>query len=492
MSLFNQNNFQKLFGNYPVVPNTSNTESDDIRNTVSYPVIAGAIDDKNYYHQLKVHYAINCLYYSSAYDHNKLNEQPQNVVFEYIRTSYRNFAQIMNLQEKRYYLSSSNSLSSIEQSVYPMGLRYMDTENDVIVFERPPFKISVDFTPIKSAYSKRRKKFETKDMFIWIPWTVYLFDMSSKNHINVSVYFNNKPLSSCEDIVFPYMLPNVFPEGRVCFGDDLQFLNKLHTDMVQNKKYSLKSIFNETLSYLYSGGWNADLVPCLPYPNFLVMYPNVRAMKNAIKNPRALSMYERASSIATYYDIDKLRSARLTGSYWSSSANESYLNALAIWSQYSLEEVMYLFGDYYENARKHYASGAPYDEYYNSRSGVALDSVIRGIGMVKSNDCELKRQKLSGVFSTFVNGNNVQNAVNYKDDILDSSVPHEVNFGSGTALRQVYYLNPITNEGNLRTKVFKQEELHDILDHLIKQHYLSGVSREKLPNREELESSYAE
>ena len=461
-----ENNFRKLFGNYPVVPNSFNSKSQDIKDTFSHPIIVGAIDDKNYYHQLRVHYTTNVLHWTSFYDSNKLNQNSDCVVFEYIKTPYNNFFEVMNLQEKPYYLNFSNSFTDIENSSYPIGLRYIDSENDLVVFERPPFKMSIDFSPLKAmSTARKRRKYEMQDVSIWIPWTVYVFNMASKSQPSIFIYFNNKPLSSCEDIIFPAVLPNVFNDGRICFGDYQNSLNVLHTDMVKSKKYSLKSIFNEALSYFYSGGWNSDIVPAPPYPEFLRLYSSTRSMKATIKDPRALSIYERATNEAVYYDINKLRSSERY--HYRNSAIESYLNALSIWSQYSLEEVMYLFSDHYQSACEHYANGKSYNENYNTQPGMSLESIIRGITMVKYHNHDLKRHKLLGIFNTFANGNNIQNVINSDNSPEDSSVLHEVNFGSGTASRQVYYTNPMTKELNLKTKVFHQEELHEILDHII-------------------------
>jgi len=109
-----ENNFEKLFGGYPVVPMTVNTKfSDDIKNTVSYPVIAGIIDDKNFYHQLRAHYNTSPLQWSNAFNTNHIFNNLNNVVFEYIKTPYKNFVEIMNLQEKPFYMNFSNSSSSL-------------------------------------------------------------------------------------------------------------------------------------------------------------------------------------------------------------------------------------------------------------------------------------------------------------------------------------------------------------------------------------------
>jgi len=468
--------FQKLFGDYPVLPNTYNIKALGPNQTVSYPTIAGAIDDKNDYHQLKIHYRSNYMMYSTAFDMTKLNlgsGHQENCAFEYIRTPYENFVESLGSPISPYYMNKSNTISDLSDSIYPVGLRYIDNENEVAVFERPPFKMNIDFSPVKARQlsSKYRKRYEMKDVSIWIPWTVYLFNLSSKSQINMSVYFNDRPLNSVDDIVFACLLPNVFAEGKVCFGDYHSSINDFHAKMVKKKNYSLKSLFNECLSYFYSGGWNNDIIPHGPLPPSLRMYDSTRSMKLTLKDDKTIAIYERAHENAEYYDVSKTRGTnhlmRFSSSVSTANYLENYLNALCLWSQYSLEEVMYLFKNHYDSARNHYKADEGFNETYDSVPGSRLDSLIKSSSGLNYSLCEQKRQKLQGVFNTFVNGNNAQNVINY-DDPIDHSGIHQINFGFGKALRKVYYVNPLNNQLHYKDVIVHQKELHDILDFAIK------------------------
>jgi len=470
--------FQKLFDDYPVLPNTYNARAQEPNQTVSYPTIAGAIDDKNNYHQLKVHYRSNYMMYSDAFDVTKLNSgsgNQENCAFEYIRTPYENFVESLGSPILPYYMNKSNGISDLSSSIYPVGLRYIDNENEVAVFERPPFKMNIDFSPVKARQlsSKYRKRYEMKEVSIWVPWTVYLFNLSSKNQINMSVYFNDRPLSSVDDVVFNCLLPNVFVEGKVCFGDYHNDINDFHAKMVKKKNYSLKNLFNECLSYFYSGGWNSDIIPHGPLPSFLRMYDSTRSMKLTLKNDKTIAIYERAHETAQYYDVSKTRGSHhlirrnFSNGFSNTNHLENYLNALCLWSQYSLEEVMYLFKNHYDGARNHYKADEGFNETYDSVPGSRLDGLIRSSSGLNYGLSEQKRQKLQSVFNTFVNGNNAQNVINY-DDTIDHSGIHQINFGFGKALRKVYYVNPLNNQPHDKNVLIHQKELHDILDFAIK------------------------
>jgi hypothetical protein len=145
--------------------------------------------------------------------------------------------------------------------VYPMAVRYADPINNIYVVERPPFEIDVDFSTNKSFRSRKVPKvFLSNKMYI--PWTVSFIKFSksfSDNSYSYEfyLYFNNKPISSMDDILIPAWLPNVSSNGQVCMGEDSRLVVSLLADSSQS---SFLEIYNTIFNNFFSG-WNSDLLP---------------------------------------------------------------------------------------------------------------------------------------------------------------------------------------------------------------------------------------
>lgn len=133
----------------------------------------------------------------------------------------------------------------------PVAVRYID--NAKCLIERPPFQITLDYSPTRSGGVRR----SVKPVKIWIPWTVTVLDYHYPTNFNdYKIYFNYQPITSLDDdLLLPYV-SNVFNDGRVCLGQSSQRISaqvSANPDVMS----CYYSFFNE----VFSGGWNADISP---------------------------------------------------------------------------------------------------------------------------------------------------------------------------------------------------------------------------------------
>ena len=138
---------------------------------------------------------------------------------------------------------------------YPVAIRYLN--NTFCLIERPPFQISLDYSPTRSSV-KRRK---VKPVKIWIPWTTVLINHESMSLSDIKIYFSSKPLQSLEDKVMQPYLPNLFGDGKICLGPGST--NRYHEIFGQD--YSIEKLYNFFMNEYFSGGWNADIIPSSYY-----------------------------------------------------------------------------------------------------------------------------------------------------------------------------------------------------------------------------------
>jgi hypothetical protein len=154
--------------------------------------------------------------------------------------------------------SSSTTSPDKDTTLLPLAVRYADPQRGMYVVERPPFKISPDFSKTKGVDRSVPKILEDKE--IWIPWTVSIIHMSSSSStLGYSMFFNDGPLNSFDDVLTVPWIPNVFGDGRTCFGDAGYMLNQRIEAKQMN--YNLSEVFNYIFNDFFSS-WNADLSLC--------------------------------------------------------------------------------------------------------------------------------------------------------------------------------------------------------------------------------------
>lgn len=156
---------------------------------------------------------------------------------------------------KEYARQINNRPVTDSTSPYPLAVRYVDNENNLYLIERPPTQIDLDFSIKKHGLRKSSKCLIGRK--IWIPWTVSVVNMGNgPSNYSQSLYVSNGPISSLQDEVLVPMLPNIFGDGRICFGDSTMHLSQRITS--GSMKYNIADVFIYMFND-YFCSWNADL-----------------------------------------------------------------------------------------------------------------------------------------------------------------------------------------------------------------------------------------
>lgn len=212
---------------------------------------------------------------------------------------------------------TNNIFDADRFSLYPMAVRYAQPHLGFYVIERPPFKISIDYSLSRSYGSRKQPKF-LNNREIWVPWTVSVIALNPSvlnisprfsPHYSFSIYFNDRPLSSFDDTLLNSYFPNS-SSASICFGQDSNSL----VDLIQKDPFDISSIYNKAFADSFSG-WNSDLQPIISYTSvFNFVFDR---LKNSFKPPSF---------------------SRKKPSDW--PYNKVIENALGVYSEMTLEETL--------------------------------------------------------------------------------------------------------------------------------------------------------
>lgn len=233
-----------------------------------------------------------------AYEYNFYNAR-DNIFFS---TRYGNHTQLSPTENYLYYTSyvTSPHASYLQDAaklffdinnfnLYPMAVRYTQPQLGFYVIERPPFKLRLDFSNTKSYRSRKQIKL-LDGCEIWVPWTVSVICLNTSvlniverfsTGFSFSLYFNDGPLSSFDDLLLNTYLPNA-SSGYVCLGQDALKISQL----IKENPSDISSIYNQAFAD-YFAGWNSDLEPT---PSFTPVFNSVLSRIASSKKPPAFSL----------------------------------------------------------------------------------------------------------------------------------------------------------------------------------------------------------
>lgn len=257
--------------------------------------------------------------------YSKSSEQP--LEFEYVKYPLADFFDTVQ-QSESIQKSLNNNDRSVLKKIFPTATRFI-TEDGSVLIERPPFRHTIDFTPVKASKVNRKSSKKIEPITVWVPWTVYKMNINKQGHFNITIHFNDSSISSLNDHIFPSLFPNVFSGGLICFGSESSYNSQFVQNAIKDDTYSYKELFNYLISNYYNGGWNTDILPSSSDIPMFMMFQSYDRIK-ALNDPKALEIYSNAM-------------AKCTPVKHKDSYIAMYLNALNIWSVYSLEDLLYLY-----------------------------------------------------------------------------------------------------------------------------------------------------
>lgn len=215
----------------------------------------------NPYDDIKMYHSFSTAQYefSVYYRYNDFNNVISNLK-AYSSTKTLEYSLSMNNTEAsvlRSFNNSVNNKSSISEDSYPypIAVRYADHERGIYLIERPPFQIPLDYSIKKGPY--RKEISFLKDKKIWIPWTLSLVSVgSSIQDYQQKLYVTEGPISSIDDVGVVPFFPNIFSDGRICFGESLYHVSQ-RIDAGE-MSYNFSEVFNYLFNDFFNS-WNPDI-----------------------------------------------------------------------------------------------------------------------------------------------------------------------------------------------------------------------------------------
>ena len=136
-------------------------------------------------------------------------------------------------------------------SVYPIAVRYTDGVNLFLV-ERPPFQANITYKTSPASSSEPQKS-----AYIWMPWTAMLLYIDPKKSLySASLFFNDGPITSLDDMAIPCFHMNMYNDATMCLNQTSILLQQ---HLANTSSFDISTIYNFIINDYMSGGWNADL-----------------------------------------------------------------------------------------------------------------------------------------------------------------------------------------------------------------------------------------
>jgi len=214
------------------------------------------------------------------------------------------------VQQTVAYASKPAITSELEP--YPNSLRYV-TLNNKIFIERPPFKVVVNFKPVRaSGKANNLPQYE-----IWIPWTITEMHLSSSGvpSSGAKIFFSHSSLNSEDEKQYiPCMMPNSYSDGSICFSNSLY-------DIPTISSKSIRYIYSLIINEYFSGGWNLDL----GLPIYNTQYEYIRSSNTSDLNEIGVEYFNPTyNSLLKRFPSDNYKTINTYIKYASSHSVNSY------------------------------------------------------------------------------------------------------------------------------------------------------------------------
>lgn len=121
-------------------------------------------------------------------------------------------------------------------------------------------------------------------MFPWIAY-IYVQEINDNSEGNFLIFYLSKPLESLDDQLINVNLPNTWEDGRVCLGNDLNFVSGFCANFHAIIDYYWKSSFNDDITDgFYSLARNSEIFRTVPIWE-----------ENSLKNPDKITGFDWAN-----------------------------------------------------------------------------------------------------------------------------------------------------------------------------------------------------
>lgn len=177
--------------------------------------------------------------------------------------------------------------TNVDLGILPPAIRWISSDQRVVVFERPP---SVQYVEFALDIRDRINTNTTMVHFnLPMPWTIYyvLFD-ENYSPVTIRVYCRNEPIYSWDDEM--YMLPmlNLYYDSTLCNPIYEKF------ELAENLSEGIQQAYN----MVWNSGWNLDLKDTVTHcmkegvPTGLSGLDNLKSIVNYLKSWEKMSILE--------------------------------------------------------------------------------------------------------------------------------------------------------------------------------------------------------
>lgn len=228
-------------------------------------------------------------------------------------------------------LRDSSSRDKNLHNIMPTALRAV-LPDGTYIFERPPFELTVRFTPVRAS---RASSVNEIQQTVWLPWTVYvMMPPAGNNHsdglpYNMAMYFSSSRIYTEDQTLYPALLPNIFDHSAlICFGNDTYNISLAYSKM---DNPTVKDVFSLMTNTFFAGGYNTDLLPSHIIPQIMRYEPS-----KTFEKPEHAEQHARIRSLVAPFARKSAYASVAT-----------YINFLKMWSNMTLEEVLDVYsGDH--------------------------------------------------------------------------------------------------------------------------------------------------
>lgn len=148
-------------------------------------------------------------------------------------------------------LESTSSILSIQNSILPPAVRYIDFSRGIVLFERPPTYATFNYTNLAQQRLGAEKKSQ-RTLRLPIPWQRYVAYFGSNGvPSKIFIFFANDQIKSLKNDPLSYApLPNIYGDCSLC----LPVYN--HIDVVN---YNMMDAISNMYNIIWKSGFNADV-----------------------------------------------------------------------------------------------------------------------------------------------------------------------------------------------------------------------------------------
>lgn len=151
----------------------------------------------------------------------------------------------------------------LDVGLLPPAVRWLGPDGLALIFERPPMRTRIRFTPASAYHAARaRAAGGQREFNVPVPWQLYAlrFGVDARGFYlhSLRVYARNRPLTPGDTALYQLPLPNLYPSGEACLGDGFAKAFRAEADRLTGG-VTLAKLTNLAVGMFWGGDANLDL-----------------------------------------------------------------------------------------------------------------------------------------------------------------------------------------------------------------------------------------